>query len=161
MAKGAARGSYKIFVAGDRSTEEWRRTGNNTGSIVFGIDHTGRFFTAAALVVAVSMGALVLSQVTLLMVLGATMAAVVVLDATVVRGILVPAVMQLAGRASAPPRPAQGEQPSTTPFSNSSATGAWSSSSCWRAAHSAAVTWSIGAWSSGTRERWRNACPSS
>jgi RND superfamily putative drug exporter len=90
---------YEVFLIA-RMAEQWRRTGQNTGSIVFGIEHTGRLFTAAALVVAVSMGALVLSQVTLLVVLGATMAAVVLLDATVVRGILVPAVMQLAGRAN-------------------------------------------------------------
>jgi RND superfamily putative drug exporter len=90
---------YEVFLIA-RMAEEWRRTGRNTASVVFGIEHMGRLFTAAALVVAVSMGALVLSEVTLLKVLGATMAAVVVLDATVVRGILVPAVMQLAGRAN-------------------------------------------------------------
>ncbi|MEU3830066.1 MMPL family transporter [Streptomyces sp. NPDC029080] len=90
---------YEVFLIA-RMAEEWQRTGENTSSIVFGIERTGRLFTAAALVVAVSMGALVLSRVTLLVVLGATMAAVVALDATVVRAILVPAVMQLAGRAN-------------------------------------------------------------
>ncbi|WP_142270892.1 MMPL family transporter [Streptomyces sp. NBC_00080] len=90
---------YEVFLIA-RMAEEWQRTRENTDSIVFGIERTGRLFTAAALVVAVSMGALVLSRVTLLVVLGATMAAVVVLDATVVRGVLVPAVMQLAGRAN-------------------------------------------------------------
>lgn len=90
---------YEVFLV-SRMAEEWRRTRRNTDSIVFGIEHTGRLFTAAALVVAVSMGALMLSQVSLLVVLGATMAAIVVLDATVVRGILVPAVMQMAGQAN-------------------------------------------------------------
>ncbi|MBD0422629.1 MMPL family transporter [Streptomyces sp. TRM S81-3] len=90
---------YEVFLV-SRMAEEWRRTRRNTASIVFGVEHTGRLFTAAALVVAVSMGALMLSQVSLLVVLGATMAAIVVLDATVVRGVLVPAVMQLAGRAN-------------------------------------------------------------
>ncbi|CAM5687586.1 Integral membrane protein OS=Streptomyces glaucescens OX=1907 GN=SGLAU_31485 PE=4 SV=1 [Streptomyces glaucescens] len=56
---------YEVFLIA-RMAEEWRRTGRNTGSIVFGIEHTGRLFTAAALVVVVSMGALVLSRVTLL-----------------------------------------------------------------------------------------------
>ncbi|MFE9708437.1 MMPL family transporter [Streptomyces sp. NPDC005930] len=90
---------YEVFLV-SRMAEEWRRTRENTASIVFGIEHTGRLFTAAALTVAVSMGALMVSQVSLLVVLGATMAAIVVLDATVVRGVLVPAVMQLAGRAN-------------------------------------------------------------
>ncbi|WPO70376.1 MMPL family transporter [Streptomyces sp. KN37] len=90
---------YEVFLV-SRMAEEWRRSRQNTASIVFGIEHTGRLFTAAALVVAVSMGALMMSQISLLVVLGATMAAIVVLDATVVRGILVPAVMQMAGRAN-------------------------------------------------------------
>ncbi|WP_176709901.1 MMPL family transporter [Streptomyces sp. Wb2n-11] len=90
---------YEVFLV-SRMAEEWRRTRRNTASIVFGIEHTGRLFTAAALVVAVSMGALMVSEVSLLVVLGATMAAIVILDATVVRGVLVPAVMQLAGRAN-------------------------------------------------------------
>ncbi|MGW5604396.1 MMPL family transporter [Streptomyces rochei] len=90
---------YEVFLV-SRMAEEWRRSGENTASIVFGIEHTGRLFSAAALVVAVSMGALMASSVSLLVVLGATMAAIVVLDATVVRGVLVPAVMQLAGRAN-------------------------------------------------------------
>ncbi|WP_221358963.1 MMPL family transporter [Streptomyces beigongshangae] len=90
---------YEVFLV-SRMAEQWRRTGQNTTAIVFGIEHTGRLFTAAALVVAVSMGALMLSQISLLLVLGATMAAIVLIDATVVRGVLVPAFMQLAGRAN-------------------------------------------------------------
>lgn len=90
---------YEVFLV-SRMAEQWRRTGQNTASIIFGIEHTGRLFTAAALVVAVSMGALMLSQISLLVVLGATMAAIVLIDATVVRGVLVPAFMQLAGRAN-------------------------------------------------------------
>ncbi|MBT2464513.1 MMPL family transporter [Streptomyces sp. ISL-63] len=90
---------YEVFLV-SRIAEEWQRTRQNTAAIVFGIEHTGRLFTAAALVVAVSMGALMLSQVSLLVVLGATMAAIVIIDATLVRGVLVPAFMQLAGRAN-------------------------------------------------------------
>ncbi|MFI0738722.1 MMPL family transporter [Streptomyces sp. NPDC021100] len=90
---------YEVFLVA-RMAEEWRRTRRNTASIVFGIEHTGRLFTAAALVVAVSMGALMAARISLLVVLGATIAAIVLLDATVVRGLLVPAVMRLAGRAN-------------------------------------------------------------
>lgn len=90
---------YEVFLVA-RMAEEWRRTRRNTASIVFGIEHTGRLFTAAALVVAVSMGALIAARVSLLVILGATIAAIVLLDATVVRSLLVPAVMRLAGRAN-------------------------------------------------------------
>ncbi|MGI5336749.1 MMPL family transporter [Streptomyces sp. CA-181903] len=90
---------YEVFLVA-RMAEEWRRTRRNTASIVFGIEHTGRLFTAAALVVAVSMGALMAARISLLVVLGATIAAIVLLDATIVRGLLVPAVMRLAGRAN-------------------------------------------------------------
>ncbi|MEU5634113.1 MMPL family transporter [Streptomyces rishiriensis] len=90
---------YEVFLV-SRMAEEWRRTRQNTASIVTGIEHTGRLFTASALVVAVSMGALMLAQISLLVVLGATIAAIVLLDASIVRGLLVPAVMQLAGQAN-------------------------------------------------------------
>ncbi|WP_435813803.1 MMPL family transporter [Streptomyces tauricus] len=106
---------YEVFLV-SRMAEEWRRTGQNTAAIVFGIEHTGRLFTTAALVVAVSMGALMLSQVSLLVVLGTTMAAIVLIDATVVRGVLVPAFMQLADRVNwwSPPTPGRAA-PTTAP----------------------------------------------
>ncbi|MEU6033256.1 MMPL family transporter [Streptomyces tauricus] len=106
---------YEVFLV-SRMAEEWRRTGHNTAAIVFGIEHTGRLFTTAALVVAVSMGALMLSQVSLLVALGTTLAAIVLIDATVVRGVLVPAFRQLAGRVNwwSPPTPGRAA-PTTAP----------------------------------------------
>ncbi|MEU0742913.1 MMPL family transporter [Streptomyces sp. NPDC006134] len=90
---------HEVFLV-SRMAEERRRTRRNTAAIVFGGEHTGRLFTAAAPVVAVGTGALMPSQVSLLVVLGATMAAIVVLGATVVRGVLVPAATQPAGKAN-------------------------------------------------------------
>lgn len=90
---------YEVFLLA-RIKEEFVRTGDNTRSIVFGIEHTGRLFTAAALIVAATMVALTMSHVTLLKVVGVGLAVAVVVDATVVRGILVPALMQLTGKAN-------------------------------------------------------------
>ncbi|MFI6980930.1 efflux RND transporter permease subunit [Embleya sp. NPDC050154] len=90
---------YEVFLLA-RIKEEFVRTGDNTRSIVFGIEHTGRLFTAAALIVAATMVALTMSNVTLLKTVGVGLAVAVVVDATVVRGILVPALMRLTGRAN-------------------------------------------------------------
>ncbi|MGC0417360.1 MMPL family transporter [Embleya sp. AB8] len=90
---------YEVFLLA-RIKEEFVRTGDNTRSIVFGIEHTGRLFTAAALIVAASMVALTMSHVTMLKTVGVGLAVAVVVDATIVRGVLVPALMQLTGRAN-------------------------------------------------------------
>ncbi|MEE4418224.1 MMPL family transporter [Streptomyces bugieae] len=105
---------YELFLL-SRIQEYYRATGDNTAAIVHGISRTGRLFTAAALAVAVAMGALASSDVLLLKELGVGLALAVVVDATVVRGVLVPSVMRLAGRANwwAPGRGSR--QPETGP----------------------------------------------
>lgn len=90
---------YEVFLL-SRIKEEYLRTGEHTESIVFGIARTGRLVSAAALVVATAMGALATSGVTPLKILGSGLALAVLTDATLVRGILVPAVMQLTGEAN-------------------------------------------------------------
>ncbi|CAM5449383.1 membrane protein [Streptomyces spiroverticillatus] len=90
---------YTVFLL-SRIREEYLATGDNSRAVVFGIDHTGRLITAAALVVATVLGALATSQLSLLKLLGAGLALAVLVDATLVRGILVPAVMKLCGRAN-------------------------------------------------------------
>ncbi|MEE1938036.1 MMPL family transporter [Streptomyces sp. TRM 70361] len=88
---------YSVFLL-SRIREEYLATGDNTRAVVFGIDHTGRLITAAALVVATVLAALATSQLSLLKLLGAGLALAVLVDATLVRGILVPAGMKLLGR---------------------------------------------------------------
>ncbi|MEU6809345.1 MMPL family transporter [Streptomyces sp. NPDC046831] len=90
---------YTVFLL-SRIREEYLATGDNTRAVVFGIDHTGRLITAAALVVATVLGALATSELSLLKLLGAGLALAVLVDATLVRGILVPAVMKVSGRAN-------------------------------------------------------------
>lgn len=90
---------YEVFLL-SRMKEEYARTGEHTPSIVFGIARTGRLVTAAALIVATAMGALTSSGVTPLKIFGFGIAFAVLIDATFVRGLLVPCLMQLTGKAN-------------------------------------------------------------
>ncbi|MGK5544277.1 MMPL family transporter [Streptomyces sp. URMC 127] len=90
---------YTVFLL-SRIREEYLTTGDNTRAVVFGMEHTGRLISAAAAVVATVLAALATSQLSLLKLLGAGLALAVLVDATLVRGILVPAFMKLIGRAN-------------------------------------------------------------
>ncbi|MGW2364599.1 MMPL family transporter [Streptomyces sp. NPDC001667] len=90
---------YEVFLL-SRIRERHLRTGDNTESVAFGLQHTGRIITAAAVLVAVVLFVFAISGVTLLKLLGVGLALAVVLDATLVRAVLVPSFMRLAGRAN-------------------------------------------------------------
>jgi RND superfamily putative drug exporter len=90
---------YTVFLL-SRVREHYFASGDTTGAVVAGLDHTGRLITAAALIVATVLGALTTSGISLLKMLGFGLALAVLIDATLVRGLLVPAVMKLTGRAS-------------------------------------------------------------
>ncbi|MGW2154536.1 MMPL family transporter [Nonomuraea sp. NPDC001699] len=90
---------YEIFLLA-RITEEYRRTGDTAAAVALGLQHTGRLFTSAALIFALVMAALATSGLTLLKMVGVGLALAVMLDATLIRALLVPAVMRLAGRAN-------------------------------------------------------------
>ncbi|RSO09735.1 transporter [Streptomyces sp. WAC 06783] len=90
---------YEIFLMA-RIVEEHRRTGDTRTATAVGIEHTARVFTAAALIVAVVMGALAASGLLALKMIGTGLAVAVLLDATLVRAVLVPAFIRLAGRAN-------------------------------------------------------------
>jgi RND superfamily putative drug exporter len=66
-------------------------------AVALGLDRTGGIVSAAAVCLALAMGALVLSRLVFVKELGLGVAFAVILDATVVRAILVPAVMRLLG----------------------------------------------------------------
>ncbi|MFJ9614037.1 MMPL family transporter [Streptomyces noursei] len=95
---------YEVFLL-SRIKEVYAETGDNTLAVALGLERTGRLVSAAAALVAVVMIALATSGITFLKLLGVGLALAVLLDATLVRGVLVPAVMRLAGRANwwAPP----------------------------------------------------------
>jgi MMPL family len=88
---------YEVILI-SRIAEHYRRTGDNRAAVVSGIEHTGSVITsAAAIMVAVFAG---FASADLLPVkqLGVGLALAVFLDATVVRGVLVPAAMAVMGR---------------------------------------------------------------
>jgi uncharacterized membrane protein YdfJ with MMPL/SSD domain len=88
---------YEVILI-SRIAERYRLTGDNRGAVVSGIEHTGSVITsAAAIMIAVFAG---FAQADLLPVkqLGVGLALAVFLDATVVRGVLVPAAMAVMGR---------------------------------------------------------------
>lgn len=95
---------YGVFLL-SRIKEEYDRTGEHQSSIVFGLKRTGGLITAAAVILAVVMVAIGTSRVANTKMLGLGIALAVLMDAMVVRTLLVPAVMRLTGRATwwAPP----------------------------------------------------------
>ncbi|MBT2901971.1 MMPL family transporter [Streptomyces sp. McG3] len=90
---------YGVFLI-SRIKEEHDRTGDHEHSVTFGLRHTGGLITAAAVILAVVMVAIGTSRVTNTKMLGLGIALAVLMDAMVVRGLLVPAVMKLMGRST-------------------------------------------------------------
>jgi RND superfamily putative drug exporter len=90
---------YEVFLV-SRMREGWLRTGDNEQAILGGLAGTGRVITAAAAIMVAVFAAFVPSPDVILKVIGVGMAAAIFIDATVVRMLLVPAVMHLLGRAN-------------------------------------------------------------
>lgn len=87
---------YEVFLV-SRMHEEWRRTGNATGAVREGLATTGGVITAAAAIMVVVFGAFLLSSDRMLQQFGLGLAVAVLLDALVIRCLVVPAVMRLFG----------------------------------------------------------------
>ncbi|MDI3340007.1 MAG: MMPL family transporter [Sphaerobacter sp.] len=81
-----------------RVKEEYERTGDNTLAVARGLERTGRMITSAAVIMIVLFGAAVFAKFLLFESLGIGMAIAVLVDATIVRALLVPATMRLMGR---------------------------------------------------------------
>lgn len=90
---------YEVFLI-RRMQEEWLRSGDNEQAVITGLAHTARPIVAAATIMAAVFGCFLLADVLELKQFGFGLAVAVVLDATLVRLLLVPAVMKLAGRAN-------------------------------------------------------------
>jgi RND superfamily putative drug exporter len=95
---------YEVFLL-SRIKEEHDRTGDNDRSVALGTERTGRIVSAAAVLMSVTFIAFGTSGVAVIKMFGVTLALAILMDAFVVRGLLVPAVMKLAGEANwwAPP----------------------------------------------------------
>ncbi|MFB4317171.1 MMPL family transporter [Actinomadura sp. 21ATH] len=90
---------YEVFLLA-RIKDEYDRTGDPRRSIPLGIARSGPLVTAAALILAASFAAYATGSVVFLQQLGIGMALAVLADATLIRGVLVPATMSLAGHAN-------------------------------------------------------------
>jgi RND superfamily putative drug exporter len=90
---------YEVFLL-SRIREEYDRTGDNAESVARGLAGTGRVVTSAALIMVAVFSSFVFSPVPSLKMLGLGLAVAILLDATVVRMMLVPAAMALLGRAN-------------------------------------------------------------
>jgi RND superfamily putative drug exporter len=90
---------YEVFLL-SRIREEYLARGETGGAVVNGLAKTARVITAAAAIMVVVFTAFVLSPESFLKLMGIGMASAILVDATVVRMVLVPAVMQLMGRAN-------------------------------------------------------------
>jgi len=88
---------YEVFLM-SRIREHYARSGDNTAAVAAGLQRTGGMITTAALLLVVVIGAFSLSGITFIKLIGVAMAIAIVVDATVVRALLVPASMRLLGR---------------------------------------------------------------
>ncbi|MFC6285508.1 MMPL family transporter [Nocardioides sp. GCM10027113] len=88
---------YEVFLL-SRVREEWDRSHDNTRAVAAGVQKTGRIITSAALLLGVVIGAFGLSGIVFMKMIGIGMLVALLLDATVVRALLVPATMKLLGR---------------------------------------------------------------
>ena len=92
---------YEVFLV-SRIREYWLASpqgpGDNDESVALGLAHTGRVITAAALIMAISFAALVAAKVAVMRLFGTGLTLAVLVDATLVRMVLVPAFMRVAGK---------------------------------------------------------------
>ncbi len=95
---------YEVFLL-SRIKEERDHSRDTTSAVAVGLQKTGRIMTAAAAILAVTFTSFATSQVTFIKLMGVGLTIAVLMDATLVRGVLVPAFMRLAGEANwwAPP----------------------------------------------------------
>ncbi|MEM9607380.1 MAG: MMPL family transporter [Actinomycetota bacterium] len=88
---------YEVFLL-SRIKEEWDRTGDTERAVAVGLERTGGIITAAAVLMAVVFLSFASGQVTFIQLVGIGLALAILADATLVRSLLVPAFMVVAGR---------------------------------------------------------------
>jgi len=88
---------YEVFLI-SRMREAWDATRSNTGAVVHGLANTGQIVTAAGLIMAATLSGFLLGSIPPMQQLGFGLAAAILIDITLVRGLLLPAAMALAGR---------------------------------------------------------------
>ncbi|HEY0361325.1 MAG TPA: MMPL family transporter [Solirubrobacteraceae bacterium] len=87
---------YEVFLL-SRMREEWDLRHDNEHAVAFGLEHTGRIITAAAIIMIAAFSGFTFGSFVGLQEFGLGLSAAILLDATLVRAVLVPAVMKLMG----------------------------------------------------------------
>jgi trehalose monomycolate/heme transporter len=90
---------YEVFLL-SRIRERYDVTGDNTASVASGLQRTGGVITSAALLLMIVIGAFSASGITFIKLMGVGMIVALIVDAALVRVMLVPATMRLLGRAN-------------------------------------------------------------
>ncbi|MBF6222230.1 MMPL family transporter [Nocardia abscessus] len=90
---------YEVFLL-SRIREEWLASGDNTRAVATGVARTARIFTAAACLMAIAFAGMVTSHVSFIQLFGLGLTLAVLTDATLIRGVLAPALMRLLGSAN-------------------------------------------------------------
>jgi putative drug exporter of the RND superfamily len=90
---------YEVFML-SRIKEEHDRTGDTVAAVAVGLERTGRIVTTAAALLAIVFIAFATSRVSFLQLFGIGAALAIIVDATLIRALLVPAFMRLAGPAN-------------------------------------------------------------
>jgi RND superfamily putative drug exporter len=88
---------YEVFLL-TRMREEWQHTGNNRLAVARGLEKTGGVITSAALLFIIVSGSFTFTQLIVTKELGLGITVAVLVDATLIRSLLVPATMQLLGK---------------------------------------------------------------
>ena len=87
---------YEVLLL-SRMHEEYDRTGDNAQAVENGLAKSGRLITSAAAIMVLVFGAFALAQVTIIKAIGLALALAILIDATLVRALIVPAAMRLMG----------------------------------------------------------------
>jgi uncharacterized membrane protein YdfJ with MMPL/SSD domain len=90
---------YEVFLL-SRIRERYDVTGDNTAAVASGLQRTGGIITSLALLLVIVVGAFSASGITFIKLMGVGMIIALVVDATIIRVLLVPATMRLLGRAT-------------------------------------------------------------
>jgi RND superfamily putative drug exporter len=90
---------YEVLLV-SRIHEEYVRSGDNTAAVATGLERSGRLITGAAAIMFAVFMAFGLAEVVIIKAIGIGLAIAVAIDATIVRSLVVPAVMRLLGDAN-------------------------------------------------------------
>jgi RND superfamily putative drug exporter len=90
---------YHVFLL-SRIREHYNQTGDNAGSVAYGLRSTGKLITGAALIMVAVFGGFALGDMVMFQQMGFGLAVAVLVDATLIRSVLVPATMEIIGKAN-------------------------------------------------------------